>query len=140
MNKAVFTDDAPAPFSAYSQAVQIEAGSRLVHVSGQVGAAADGSLSGDEREQHEQCWRNILAILGAAGLGADDIVDVTGYLTSPAGVPIYRDVRDRMLDGARPASTVVIVAGLAGPQWKVEISVVAAAHSHREPNSAAVDV
>ena len=127
MNRPISTTKAPASFSKYSQAVEIQAGSRIVHVSGQVGVLPDGTLPDDERAQHEQTWRNILAILDAAGLGAHDIVDVTGYLTGPAGVPIYREVRDAMLDGAQPASTVLIVSGLADPRWKVEISVVAAA-------------
>jgi enamine deaminase RidA (YjgF/YER057c/UK114 family) len=52
---------------------------------------------------------------------------VTAYVTSKAGVPIYRQVRDRMLQGAEPASTLLVIAGLADPKWHVEIQVVAAA-------------
>lgn len=126
MVRYLHTDDAPAPFSNYSQATAAAAGDGLVYVSGQVGVDRDGRLADTEEGQHEQCWRNILAILKAHGLGPQDILDVRGYVTGPDGVPLYRSVRDRMLDGARPASTLLIVSGLADPDWLVEISVVVA--------------
>ena len=53
------------------------------------------------------------------------ITEVTAYVVDHHQVAIYRDVRDRMLEGERPAST-LIVAGLANPDWKVEIAVTAA--------------
>jgi enamine deaminase RidA (YjgF/YER057c/UK114 family) len=42
-------------------------------------------------------------------------------------VPIYRQVRDRMLEGAEPASTLLVISSLADPKWHVEIQVAAAA-------------
>ena len=120
------TDKAPAPFSAYSQAVAVPAGARSLHVSGQVGVSPDGRLADGEEAQHEQCWRNILAILEADGMGPGDLVHVHGYITSPSGIPLFRKVRDRMIGGARPASTLLIVAGLADPSWLVEIGAIAA--------------
>jgi len=120
------TDEAPPPFSAYSQAVSVPAGARTLHVSGQVGVTPDGTLLEGEEAQHEQTWRNILAILAADGMGPADIVHAQGFITGPSGVPLFRTVRDRMLGGARPASTLLIVAGLADPKWLVEISVIAA--------------
>ncbi len=53
------------------------------------------------------------------------ITEVTAYVTNHDRVETYRIVRDRMLEGARPVST-LIVAGLADPNWKVEIAVTAA--------------
>ena len=126
MVRYIQCDDAPAPFSNYSQAVEVPAGYRHFAVSGQVGVDADGNLAPDEAGQHEQTWRNILAILAHDGMTADDIVEVVAYVTDSSGVPIYREVRDRMLDGALPASTLLVISGLADPAWKVEISVRAA--------------
>jgi 2-iminobutanoate/2-iminopropanoate deaminase len=126
MITSLTTDTAPPAFSRYSQAVEIAAGSRLIVVSGQVGVDLDGNLAATSAGQHEQAWRNVLAILGAQGLGPADVAEVTAYLTDPADVPLYREVRDRMLAGAAPASTLLIVAGLADPRWRVEIAVVAA--------------
>lgn len=124
--KKIHTENAPPPFSSYSQAVAVSAGSRLLHVSGQVGVTPDGELAEDEQAQHEQVWRNVLAILAADGMAAEDIVSIDAYITTQSGVAIYRQARDRMLAGATPASTLLIVSGLADPAWLVEIAVVAA--------------
>lgn len=127
MVKYLHTDTAPASFSNYSQAVEVAPGSRIISVSGQVGVDLDGNLAGTEAGQHEQTWANIFAILKAQGMGPDNIIDVTAYLTSQSGVPLYRQARDKALGNARPASTLLIVSGLADPAWKVEITVMAAA-------------
>jgi 2-iminobutanoate/2-iminopropanoate deaminase len=126
MIRYISTTDAPKPFSRYSQAVEVAAGSRLVHVSGQVGVRMDGVLPETEEGEHEQAWANVLAILGSEGLGARDIVEVTAYVTSQEGVSIYRKVRERVMEGAAPASTLLVISGLADPRWRVEIQVVAA--------------
>ena len=126
MIKYLCTDKAPPAFSHYSQAVEVGNDQRLIFVSGQVGVGLDGQLAEGSKAQHEQAWRNVLAILAAHGLSPGDIVEVTAYLTDPADIALYRDVRDAMLDGAAPASTLLIVAGLADPRWRVEIAVVAA--------------
>ena len=131
MVRYISTPDAPKPFSRYSQAVEVAAGSRLVYVSGQVGARMDGALPDTEEGEHEQAWANVLAILASERLGGRDIIEVTAYVTSQAGVKIYREVRERMMEGAAPASTLLVISGLADPKWHVEIQVVAAAQDTR---------
>ncbi len=126
MIRYLSTDKAPPAFSRYSQAVEVGGGQRLVFVSGQVGVRLDGKLAEGSKAQHQQAWRNVLAILAAHGLRSGDIAEVTAYLTDPADVGLYRKVRDAVLEGAAPASTLLIVAGLADPRWRVEISAVAA--------------
>ncbi|MEM7427971.1 MAG: RidA family protein [Pseudomonadota bacterium] len=125
MNRVISTDTAPPPFSDYAQAVETPPGSRLLHVSGQVGVRLDGTLPDDPVEQHENVWKNIFAILVASGMAAEDIVDVRCFVNSHEEVPRYREVRDRMLTGVTPCSTMV-VAPLASPDWRVEVAVVAA--------------
>ena len=49
------------------------------------------------------------------------------FLTRSEDIGLYREVRDRMLAGATPASTLLVVAALADPGWLVEIEAVAAA-------------
>ena len=115
------------PFSAYSHAVEVGSGARWLHVSGQVGVQPDGNVPDEPGAQMEQAWRNALAVVNAAGMGLEDVVKVTAYLTRPEDVGLFREVRDTLLDGAQPASTLVIVAGLAHPDWLVEIEVIAAA-------------
>jgi 2-iminobutanoate/2-iminopropanoate deaminase len=125
MNRTIQTDKAPPSFSAYSQAVEVPANARTVHVSGQVGAQADGRIPEDPETQHVLAWRNVFAILEAAGMAKTDIVDVFAIVTSQEGVKTFREVRDRMFDGHLACSTIMI-AGLASPDWKIEIAVRAA--------------
>ena len=126
MPQPLFTAKAPKPFSNYSQAVEVESGARLVFVSGQVGVDVAGTLGTTERAQHELAWDNVLSILGSAGMTAADIVECSIYITNPDAVALYREVRDLKLKGARPAATLLIVAGLADPRFVVEVAVVAA--------------
>jgi len=116
-----------AAFSGYSLGVEAPARARWLHISGQVGVAPDGSLAEGPEAQLEAAFRNILAILGSAGMGPHDLVKVTVLLTRSEDVGFYRQVRDRMLAGATPASTLLVVAALADPGWLVEIEAVAAA-------------
>ena len=124
--RRISTDNAAKPFSRYSQAVEVSYGERLIFISGQVGVSVSGELASTDEGQHEAVWRNILGILESEGLGPESLVEVTAYITDAGNMPAYRAVRDRMLGGATPASTLIVVAGLANPAWKVEISAVAA--------------
>ncbi len=120
------TDIAPA-FSRYSLGVEVPSAARWLTISGQVGVAPDGTLANGAEAQMERSWRNVFAILESAAMTPQNLVKVTAYLTRPEDTALYRQVRDRMLEGAEPASTLVIVAGLADPAWLVEIEALAAA-------------
>jgi len=115
-----------APTGRYTHAIEVPEPARWLHVSGQVGTAPDGSVPADFEAQVENCWKNVLAILSEAGMAIEDVVKVTAYLTKAEHVGPYRDARDRVIGDARPASTVVIVAGLVRPEWLCEIEAVAA--------------
>jgi 2-iminobutanoate/2-iminopropanoate deaminase len=114
------------PSSDYAHGLKVEGAETWVHVSGQVGEHQDGTLAGGTEQQMEVCWQRIIAILADSGLTKEDIVKVTAYLTQPEDVGLYRQVRDRMLEGHLAASTLLIVSGLAKPTWTVEIEAVAA--------------
>ena len=66
--------------------MQVTAGARVVHVSGQLGISPDGVLAEGMEAQLEQAWRNVLAILKAADMTHTDIVDMRVFLTEPEGV------------------------------------------------------
>lgn len=126
MPKYIETPDAPKPFSNYSQAVEASASGRILHLAGQVGVTLEGHIPDDEAAQHELAWRHVLAILKSQGMTARNLVDCHVFITNPQSVGLYRQVRDRMLEGARPAATLLIVAGLADSRLKVEVAAVAA--------------
>ena len=115
-----------AAFSSYSLGIEAPAQARWLHVSGQIGVAPDGVLAPGVEAQMETAFRNLLAILNSAGMGPHDLVKVTVFLTRREDVGLYREVRDRMLAGATPASTLLVVAALADPGWRVEIEAIAA--------------
>ena len=115
-----------APASRYSHGVEVKPNARWLHISGQVGVLPDGRIGADFAAQAEACWNNIANILKAAGMGVDDLVKITTYIRNPADTAALRAVRDRFIGNARPASTLIVVAGLASPDWLVEIEAVAA--------------
>ena len=117
----------PPPFAAYSQAVETASALRWLHISGQVGVTPDGRLMDGAEEQIRQTWRNILAVLADASMGPQDLVKVTNLIVRREDLTVLRRVRQEMLGPVEPASTLIIVAGLAHPDWLVEIEAIAAA-------------
>jgi enamine deaminase RidA (YjgF/YER057c/UK114 family) len=114
------------PFSKYSQVADVPGNYRWVHVSGQVGATPEGKLVEGFEEQARQTWHNIIGCLDAADMDVGDIVKVNHFLTRASDVAASREIRDEMLDGHTPTSTLVVVAALAHPALLVEIEVIAA--------------
>jgi len=99
-----------------------------VFLRGQVGQDLDTSESvgiGDAAAQAEQAMRNIEQLLGEAGAQLADICKLVIYVTDIRyREPVYRVV-GRWLKGVYPASTGLVVDGLARPEWVVEIDATA---------------
>lgn len=116
-----------APVSTYSHAIEVPAGARTLHVSGQIGVDADGTLGADAKEQSRLVWDNILKILAEAQMDLSNVVKVNAYLTDTSDMAAYGAARNAVLGEHRPCSTLVFVSALAKPDWKVEVDIVAAA-------------
>ena len=114
------------PFARYSHAVEVAAGSRLVFVSGQLGANPDDTVPPGVEAQAERCFANVAAILAEAGLALADIVRIDAFVTAREHMTGYMRVRDRLVGDPPPASTLVIVSGFTRPEFLVEVAVVAA--------------
>jgi len=101
---------------------------RMVFVRGQVGQVLDTAVNvgvGDAAAQAEQAMANINQLLSEAGARLEHICKVTIYLTDPRfREAVYRTI-GRWLRGVYPVSTGIVVAGLARPEWLVEIDVIA---------------
>ncbi|MBM3559449.1 MAG: RidA family protein [Alphaproteobacteria bacterium] len=127
MNRAHNPAGMPPAASRYSQAIEAEAGSRLIVVSGQVGNDAAGKVAQGIEAQCELAFRNIETALKAGGMALGDVIRFNSYVTDPRYIATFREVRDRMVKADPPAtSTLVVVAGLAGPDMLVEIEAIAA--------------
>ena len=100
----------------------------MVFVRGQVGQDLNTSASvavGDAGAQADQAMSNIKQLLSEAGASLEHVCKVTIYLTDPRfREAVYRSV-GRWLKGVFPVSTGVVVAGLARPEWLVEVDVIA---------------
>jgi 2-iminobutanoate/2-iminopropanoate deaminase len=102
-----------APTAAnYAHAILSVGPARLLHTSGIVPIAADGSVPADLAEQAATVWSNLRAILEQA------------EMNEPLA-PVMA-ARDAALGGHRAASTLVTVPALARPDWRMEIALVAA--------------
>ena len=114
------------PAGRYTTAIEVPPNARWLHVSGLVGMEKDGSVPPGIEAQVENIWRNMKAVLADADMTLDDIVKVTIFLTKPENIVPYREVRDRLMGDARPASTLVVVSQLVRPEWLCEVEAVAA--------------
>jgi len=112
------------PLSHYTDAVRA---GELLFVSGIVPVDGDGTLvgEGDVVEQARQVFRNLGAVLAAAGAGFGDVVKVTIFLLDVEERPLINPVRQEIFGETRPASTLVGVSGLAVPGARIEIEAVA---------------
>ena len=126
MLKFVNPESIAKPFSRYSQVVSAPENCRWAHISGQVGVARDGTMPEGFEAQARLAWANVLHGVRAAGMGLDDIVKVTIYITRRDDIAAYRAVRDEALQGRAPAATMVIVSGLAHPALLIEVEAIAA--------------
>jgi 2-iminobutanoate/2-iminopropanoate deaminase len=107
----VHTDQAPAAIGPYSQGVIANG---FLFTAGQI-ALDPGSgqiVAGDVVAQTEQVFRNLAAILGAAGASWTHVVKATVYLMDMRDFPKVNDVYARVMGDARPARSTVQVSGL----------------------------
>jgi len=112
-----------SPF--YSQGIDVR-NAGLVFVSGQVGMTAHGEVLEGIEAQAAQAVANLNAVLDEAGLTAANLAKLTIYLTDPADVGPFMGAVGGTLPDPPPATTLLIVNGLASPELRVEIEAVAA--------------
>jgi len=126
MNRAIAPAGIAPPAATYAHAVLSESPSRLLHTSGAVPVAPDGSVPEDLAAQAERVWANLGAVLDEAGMAATDVVSITTYVVVGEPLAPVMAARDRFMGDHIAASTLVTVPALARPEWRVEIALVAA--------------
>ena len=100
--------------------------SRAVRVGSHVMVSGTGPVGSDEcsvAEQTDQCLTIIAGVLKEAGTSFEHIVRSRIYLTDRNDWEAVARVHGKFFSFVRPASTMVVVAGLIDPRWKVEIEV-----------------
>lgn len=106
------------PHIGSSRAVQV--GDRVL-VSGTGPIWPDGSVDPDPEAQAARCLTIILEALAAAGAVAADVVRTRMYLVAAADWEAVGRAHGAVFGEVRPAATMVVVAGLLDPRWRVEI-------------------
>ena len=112
--------------SNVAHGVEVPAGARLLFTNGQVGTRPDGTTPEATAEQAEVVFARLEAVLAAARMALSDIVRLTVFLTDPADVGTFVKARDRVLGDHKPGAIILVVKGLARPELKIEIEVIAA--------------
>ncbi len=102
----------------FSRAVRC--GDRIV-VSGTAPVWPDGSCPDDVRIQADRCFEIILTALVELGGSPEDTVRTRMFLTDPADAESVGAAHREAVGAARPAATMVVVAALLDPRWRVEI-------------------
>ena len=97
-----------------------------VYIAGQVGRRPDGTLAGsDIGSQTDQVFQNLRAALASVGAGFENMTKITVFLTHREDIPGFRTARDKHVTGEPPASTLVLISGLAEPEFRVEVEATA---------------
>ena len=111
----------------YSHVAEVTSG-RLVYTAGQVAVDPAGNIvgEGDIAAQTRQVFDNLKNNLAAAGAKFTDVIKLTYYILGPAHIGAIREIRNEYVNtDAPPASTLVVVAGLARPEWLIEVEAIA---------------
>ncbi|HZS31426.1 MAG TPA: RidA family protein [Gaiellaceae bacterium] len=109
---------AVSPFAdtvGYSRAVR---DGRHVYVSG---TAPVGCDSADPYEQAKRCLEIIVAALRELDAGPEHVVRTRVFITDPADWEAIGRAHGEVFGELRPASAMLVIAGMLDPAWKVEI-------------------
>lgn len=111
-----------ALYEAHGYSAAVRAG-ELLFVSGQVGSRDDGSPEPEFAKQVDLAFRNLEAVLAAAGAGFDDVVDVMTFHTDPANqFAAIMAAKSRIFREAPfPTWTAVGVNWLAGFDFEIKV-------------------
>jgi enamine deaminase RidA (YjgF/YER057c/UK114 family) len=106
------------PSVGFSRAVRI--GERVV-VSGTGPVVPDGECPADAGDQTRRCFEIVATALADVGASLGDVVRTRLYLTDVADADAVGRVHRELFGDVRPAATMIVVAGLLHPAWKVEV-------------------
>ena len=128
MNQEITPTTLAPPAAKYAHAVLSVQPKRWLHTSGVVPVRPDGTVPAAMETQAEVVWANLTALLEEADMSATDVVSITTYVVAEHMDLLGKVMaaRDAALGGHRAASTLITVPALARPEWKMEISLIAA--------------
>jgi enamine deaminase RidA (YjgF/YER057c/UK114 family) len=106
------------PTIGFSRALRV---GRNVYVSGTAPIWPDGSCDPDPEIQARRCLEIILEALARAGAAPKHVVRTRMFLADPTYADAVGRAHSAVFGEIRPAATMVVIAGMLDPRWKVEI-------------------
>ena len=106
------------PVFGFSRALRI--GGRVL-VAGTAPIWPDGSCDPDPEAQAARCLEIITAALAEVGAGPEHVVRTRMFVVDAADWEAVARAHGAAFAGVRPVATMVVVAGLLDPRWRVEI-------------------
>ena len=85
----------------------------------------DGRCAADAEEQFTQLFESITLVLSETRLTWSDVIEMTSWHTDMTELSIFQQVRDRYVVEPWPAWTAVGTTGLALPDARAEVRIVA---------------
>ncbi|MBD8071020.1 RidA family protein [Bacillus sp. PS06] len=108
--KIVQTNDAPQAIGPYSQGIVVN---NMFYSSGQIPLTAEGQLvEGGIKEQAEQVFQNLAAVLKAAGASFESVVKATVFIKNMDDFADLNEVYGTYFSSHKPARSCVEVARL----------------------------
>ena len=114
------------PLSGYSHAVEVSGAARLLFIGGQIPVDINGNVPESFEDQARLAWQNVIAQLEAAGMGLENVVKHTTFLSDRRYTMHNQKVRSEVFGDLNPALTLIIT-GIFDESWLLEIEAVAAA-------------
>ena len=101
---------------------------KTVYVAGQLARDGEGKTVGvgDFSAQAEQVFNNVRGALESVGSNMNAIMKMNVFMTHREDIPAYRVIRPKFVpDDALPVSTLILCSGLADPDFRIEVEVIA---------------
>jgi enamine deaminase RidA (YjgF/YER057c/UK114 family) len=141
VKRTALTRQAPHPWP-FSHGMVVEGPARLVFLAGQVAYDRHGPDRrlvgvGDPAAQARQAIENIRTLLGQAGGGLADVVEMTVYATDVGVMEPAGKVAQEYFGDPPPAQSFIVVKALARPEFLLEIRAIAAIPLRRARRPAA---
>ncbi len=106
----------------FSRAVRVDVGTgAMVHVAGTAPVWPDGQVDPDPLVQARRCWQIALEALAETGGDASLVVRTRTFLTDRRYEAAASQAHGELFAQVRPASTMLVVAGLLDPRWLLEV-------------------
>ncbi|MFC5864596.1 RidA family protein [Acidicapsa dinghuensis] len=132
MSRNNFTGGSPfEPIIGFSRAVRV---GNVIHVAGTGPVGADDA---DVETQTRRIFEIANEVLGRAGASFNDVVRTRIYLTHVDDWQAVGRVHGEIFHDIRPAATMLVVAQLLNPKWRVEIELEAIAASEQATSAGA---